>query len=71
MVKKLLILVLLCLLNFGFAQPTQAVGPDMATAFYAEGKIYVVIAVVSIVFIGLAVYLLRMDKRISKLENQD
>ncbi|HBB81629.1 MAG TPA: CcmD family protein [Cryomorphaceae bacterium] len=37
---------------------------------YSEGKIYVVIAVVAIIFIGLAVFLMGMDKRIKKLENE-
>lgn len=37
---------------------------------YSEGKIYVVIAVVAIIFIGLAAFLMGMDKRIKNLENE-
>jgi len=37
---------------------------------YNEGKIYVVIAVIAIIFLGLAGYLYRMDRKISALENE-
>jgi CcmD family protein len=50
----------------------QASGSDanvqMADGFYAEGKIFVVIGVVSIVFIGIAVYLFMIERKIKKLE---
>ncbi len=35
------------------------------------GKIYVVVAVLVIIFIGLALYLFIIDKRISKLEKNN
>ena len=34
------------------------------------GKIYVVVAVIVVVFLGLAFYLWRLDRRLSDLENQ-
>ncbi|MFK8161768.1 MAG: CcmD family protein [Lewinella sp.] len=34
------------------------------------GKIYVVVAVIIVVFLGLVFYLWRMDRRLSDLENQ-
>jgi CcmD family protein len=34
------------------------------------GKIYVVVAVIAVVFLGLAFYLWRLDRRLSDLENQ-
>lgn len=37
---------------------------------YSEGKIYVVIAVIAIIFLGLAGFLLRMDRKVSALENE-
>jgi CcmD family protein len=56
----------------GFTTFAQASGPDadvqMADGFYAEGKIFVVIGVVSIVFIGIAVYLFMIERKIKKLE---
>lgn len=36
----------------------------------SNGKIYVVVGVVAIIFFGLAVYLIMQERRISKIENQ-
>jgi len=36
----------------------------------SNGKIYVVVAVVLIILIGLLLYLLRLDRKISKLEKE-
>jgi hypothetical protein len=38
--------------------------------FQSTGKIYVVVAVIGIVFCGLAYYLYRLDRRLQKLEKQ-
>jgi CcmD family protein len=43
---------------------------EMADQFRADGKIYVVIAVISIILIGLFVYLFRLDRKITDLENR-
>jgi CcmD family protein len=43
---------------------------EMADQFRADGKIYVVIAVVSIILAGLFVYLFRLDRKITNLENR-
>ena len=40
----------------------------MADTFRDNGKIFVVVGVISIVFIGLAVYLFSLDKKITKIE---
>ena len=42
----------------------------MADLFRAEGKIYVVLAVLGIVFVGLVAYLVWMERRIKKLEKK-
>ena len=36
-----------------------------------NGKLFVVIAVILTIFIGLCLYLLRIDKKINKLENEE
>ena len=41
---------------------------EMADTFRAEGKIYVVVAIVLIVLAGLIFYLFLMDKKVKKLE---
>lgn len=65
--KKLLIL--LCLTLSGFAVFAEdKPGTGMADEFYKSGRIYVVIAVISIIFIGLAIYLFSMDRRLKKIE---
>ncbi len=46
----------------------QAPPAEMADLFRAEGKIYVVLAVLGIVFVGLVAYLVWMERRIQKLE---
>ncbi|MDC0579531.1 CcmD family protein [Bacteroidia bacterium] len=38
--------------------------------FYQEGKFYVVVAVLVIIFCILAAYLFRLDKKISKIEKE-
>jgi CcmD family protein len=43
---------------------------EMADQFRADGKIYVVIAVVSIILAGLFVYLFRLDRKLTNLENR-
>lgn len=43
---------------------------EMADQFRADGKIYVVIAVVSIILAGLFVYLFRLDRKVTNLENR-
>jgi CcmD family protein len=47
-----------------------AQGVDMAETMRSEGKIYVVVGVIAIIFIGLVVYLISLDRRISKMENR-
>lgn len=55
--------------NVLFAQQTQEV--EMADGMYASGKIYVVVAVLSLVFIGIVVYLVNLDRKILKLEKEN
>ena len=40
----------------------------MADALQQNGKIYVVVAVLLIIFAGIIIFLMGMDKKISKLE---
>lgn len=43
---------------------------EMADGFRAEGKIYIVVAIVLIILIGLFGYLFFLDKKITKLEKR-
>lgn len=43
---------------------------DMADMMRSNGRIFVVVAVVVVILIGLILYLVRLDKKISKLEKE-
>lgn len=43
---------------------------EMADAFRADGKIYVVIAVILVILLGLFTFLFKLDAKVSKLENR-
>lgn len=54
---------------FAVAQNSAALKDSRpATGLRAEGKIYVVMAVVLAILIGLFFYLVRLDRKITKLE---
>jgi CcmD family protein len=52
-----------------FSQQSNTV--EMATGLRSSGKIYVVVAVMSVIFIGLAIYLFSIDKRLKKIEREN
>lgn len=41
---------------------------EMADSMRADGKIYVLVGIIAIVFAGITVYLISTDRKISKLE---
>lgn len=43
---------------------------EMADTMRSEGKIYVVVLVVAIVFTGLVLYAINTDRKVSKLEKE-
>lgn len=43
----------------------------MADGLRSEGKIYVVVLVMLVIFLAVAVYLFTIDRRIKKLENDN
>tara|TARA_B100000768_G_scaffold180930_1_gene202228 strand:- start:635 stop:808 length:174 start_codon:yes stop_codon:yes gene_type:complete len=53
-----------------FLQTTRS-AIEMADIFRADGKIYVVIAVLGIIFVGLITYLIYLDKKIGRLEKRN
>lgn len=59
---------LVLLMVASFAPDAWAQNAEMADAFRAEGKIYVVVAVILIVLVGLFVYLFMLDRKLNKLE---
>jgi hypothetical protein len=65
------LLFLLCVFLVAMAQVGDTgteQAPEMADALRSNGKIYVVVAVVVTILLGLFIYLFRLDRKISKLE---
>ncbi len=60
----------LLLLLLSFTASAQASDIEMADQFRADGKIYVVIAVVSVVLMGLFAYLFRLERKVTELEKR-
>ena len=56
-------------LIFSFTLAAQSVEPP-ADFLRSVGKVYVVVAVIVVVFLGLAFYLWSADRRLTKLEKQ-
>lgn len=53
---------------FLVVQFTQAQSVEMADTLRSSGKIYVVVAVMAVLFIGLFFYLFSIDRRLKKIE---
>jgi hypothetical protein len=70
MMKKIFLsFISLALSLFVIAQDSAVINADrQATGLRAEGKIYVVLAVALTILVGLFVYLIRLDKKITRLE---
>jgi hypothetical protein len=64
-IVKILLGLLLLINPTLFAQDAQ-----MADTMRSEGKIYVVVAVILVIFFGLIAYLILTDRKISRLENR-
>ena len=54
--------------NFLFSQENQPI--QMADGMRSNGKIFVVVAVIVTLFIGIVLYLINLDKKISRLERE-
>lgn len=68
-IKKML-LSFLMMIVIASASAQQNAPVEMATGLYQSGKIYVVVIVISVIFIGITGYLISLDRKISKLEKE-
>ena len=68
MIKK--IITFLFLFATVFAKAQSEAQPEMADAFRADGKIYVVITVIGMIFLALVVFLVILERKLKKLENK-
>lgn len=67
--KKVSISIILLLLSLSAMAQENA--PKMADKFRADGKIYVVVLVLATIFAGIIAYLVRLERKISKLEKEN
>lgn len=67
--KKLTFL-LLSLLSYTGVFAQSNLGVTMDDTLQSSGKIYVVVAIIAIIFVGLALYLFSIDRRLKKIENE-
>jgi CcmD family protein len=67
---KKLGIVLMLILSFATAFAQQNEPVEMADVMRSQGKIYVVVATIVIVFAGLAIYLFSIDRRLKKIEKE-
>lgn len=69
MKRQLSVLLLFLLSSYTLlAQSTSQI--DMADTWRSNGKINVVIAVLAVIFLGLFIYLIGIDRKLRRLENK-
>jgi hypothetical protein len=70
--KQILFFLSCLFLSFNsFSQEVSSNDETMASIMRSNGKIYVVVAVLLTILIGLILYLINIDRKISKLENEE
>ena len=62
---KTILGIFVILLTFFQAQAQEV---ELASGLRSSGKIYVVVIVIAVIFIGLIVYLFSIDRRVKRLE---
>ncbi len=65
--KKFLVSCFLFLVSLSSFAQEQV---EMADELRSSGKIFVVVAVLCVIFVGIAVYLFYIDRKISKIEKE-
>ena len=70
MMRKLFVITFLLLINFLSQAQSNSDTVDMADTMRSNGKIYVVIAVILTIFAGIIIYLIRLDRKMTKLEKE-
>ena len=66
-ILKLSLTTILALLHFSVLAQQEV---EMADTLRSEGKIYVVVAIMLVIFVGLIGYLFLMDRKVTRLEKK-
>lgn len=71
MIKKVLGLIFICVSLFSQAQQmVMNSEPQMADGFRADGKIYVVISVIALIFLALVCFLIYIERQVKRIEDK-
>ena len=62
---------MICVFMCAFAHAQNTAATVNGTGMRADGKIYVVMAVVITILTGLIIYLIRLDSKITRLERKN
>ena len=65
--KRIFTLITCLMMAAGLMAQNTATDPDFMDSI---GKIYVVVAVILVIFFGIIIFLIRLDRKIARLENQ-
>ena len=68
--KKLVMSILALLFSGALMAGTEESSLDMSDKMYASGKIYVVIVCLVLIFLGIVIYLITIDRKLNRLEKQ-
>jgi K+-transporting ATPase A subunit len=68
LLKRTLFIILLNIIAIVINAQDRTQKVDMADTMRSNGRIYVVVAVILIILIGLLLYVARLDRKISKME---
>ena len=68
--KKMLAFIVFAILNINLRAQDSTEKVGMADVMRSNGRIYVVIAVVLTILFGLILYLVRLDRKINRMEKQ-
>ena len=69
--NKIILLSVILMMNHLFLFADGTLGVEMAERLRADGRIYAVVAVLAIIFVGIASYLLYIDSKVRKLEKNN
>ena len=65
---SILFFIICSIINIAAFAQDQNADVEMADVMRSNGKIYVVLAVVLVIFVGLILYLISIDRKVSKME---
>jgi len=68
--KKILAFIVFALLKINLQAQDSTENVSMADVMRSNGRIYVVIAVILTILIGLLLYMFRLERKINRLEKQ-